>query len=358
MNPTAEISDEVVQPLRKRPRSLRRRLFFWTVYGAYVAGLFWVGVKVFWYVSYDVPITRSVEADDIWQIYFPELWKSKAVTAQIKANDETFDVLLLGASVLEQTADVLETELQKRLGSRLRLFNLAISAHTTRDSSLKFSRLRGKKFDLIIIYHGINDVRMNCCREADFRDDYTHCARYSGFQRRLDAKSMMILKVAADVLPGKIAVGKPDEEMLDRGGVIKTENAFRRNIESIVAAAESEGIPVALMTFAWHIPDNYSRQRFMQRELDYGSGHFQLETELWGRPRHVAATIAVHNAVIRKLASRHRNVCFVDQQELMPHNGRHFSDLCHLTQQGCRRFVSHLMSVLDRRLRLTIQTGR
>jgi hypothetical protein len=36
-------------------------------------------------------------------------------------------------------------------------------------------------------------------------------------------------------------------------------------------------------------------------------------------------------------------VRFVDQAALLPRNGRHFADICHLTPAGCEAFVAHLL---------------
>jgi hypothetical protein len=104
------------------------------------------------------------------------------------------------------------------------------------------------------------------------------------------------------------------------------------------------------MTFAWHIPPDYTREKFESRRLDYGSGLHELPAEVWGRPRHVAATIEAHNTAIRELAGRYDNVIFIDQQRLLPADGEHFSDPCHLTEAGCRAFVENVLSVLKQPL--------
>jgi hypothetical protein len=329
----------------KPPRSRRRRILFWTAYPLYIALLVFGGAKLYWLLQYGVPPSRSLTGDDIWRRYYRELWDSGVYNAEIGPNDGHFDVLLLGGSVLEQVANRLEDELRGELGDRVRVWKLAKSAHTSRDSFHKFSKLRDKSFDLIVIYHGINDTRMNCCPEADFRDDYSHCQWYASFAGRL-AGTAPRPPFTALTFRGKIPLGEQSEAVLDYGRTIKTGPAFRKNLETIVAAAHTARTPVVLMSFAWHIPEDYSRDRFERGALDYGDGEHRLPVELWGRPDAVGATIEVHNAAVRALATRYDNVLFIDQRELLPRDGRYFSDVCHLTADGCAAFVDNFMAAV------------
>ncbi|GAB4159137.1 MAG: hypothetical protein Tsb009_36400 [Planctomycetaceae bacterium] len=324
----------------------KRRLIFWPLYSLYLFVLCWMGLKAYWYFTFDVPITRSVEPDDVWRNYYPELWHTRVIQDHQTADDGDFDVLLLGGSVLEQTAPELERELKRFYGEKLRLYNVSKSAHTTRDSYHKWKRLGEKQFDLVVIYHGINDIRMNCCPDGEFRDDYTHCAWYASFERRIQAKSLMIQGVGLDRSASKIGLGAPDEPLLDAGNTIKTTKAFRSNLNAIIQAANVKHTPVLLMTFASYLPENYSRAAFEAGELDYGKGQHQLAAELWGHPRNVRKTLAAHNAVIRQLARENPQVVFIDQAKQMSQTGRHFSDPCHLTEKGIEAFVANMMPVI------------
>jgi lysophospholipase L1-like esterase len=332
-------------------RSWKRRVSFGLIYTAYVMVLAWAGIKAYWYIAFDVPITRNAEPDDVWRLYYPELWDSQAMNTGLSKEDGYIDVLLLGASVLEQTAPELEQQLQKLFGNRLRIYNLAKSAHTTRDSYHKFQRLRDKRFDLIIVYHGINDVRMNCCPPGEFRDDYTHCSWYASFQKRIKAKSLTFQGIVVNTSQVKIGLWASDQELLKFGNTIKTKTAFQTNVESIVKEAAKTSTPVLLMTFAYHIPGNYSRESFEKGELDYGDGHYQLAAELWGYPKNVTATIDAHNSVLHEIHQRHDNVLFIDQQRNVPSNGQQFSDPCHLTDTGIKTFVSQMLPVIKQKFR-------
>ena len=111
------------------------------------------------------------------------------------------------------------------------------------------------------------------------------------------------------------------------------------------------------MTFAYHIPPNYTDEAFRARRLDYGRSVSACEISLWGTPQGVKAAINAHNQVIREVASRHKNVIFIDQKATMPADGRHFIDPCHLTAQGIDLFVHQVMEALRAKGELRLATG-
>jgi hypothetical protein len=67
---------------------------------------------------------------------------------------------------------------------------------------------------------------------------------------------------------------------------------------------------------------------------------------LWGKPECVAAAITTHNEVAAELARKSPGVVFVDQNRLIPKDGRYFNDLCHLTDEGCKRFVDNVLDAI------------
>ena len=112
----------------------------------------------------------AVSEKDVLSFYYPKLLSSGVLDVVSVEDAESFDVLLLGASVLEQTSGRLQGQLQAHVEQPVRLFDLSVSLHTSRDSVFKLQALDHLRstFDLIIVYHGINDVRMNCCRPGTF----------------------------------------------------------------------------------------------------------------------------------------------------------------------------------------------
>ena len=73
---------------------------------------------------------------------------------------------------------------------------------------------------------------------------------------------------------------------------------------------------------------------------------YKLAAELWGFPANVARTLDIHNSVIKEISSRYRNVTYIDQQSLLPKNGRIFCDPCHLTEAGCAEFARNILDRL------------
>ena len=102
---------------------------------------------------------------------------------------------------------------------------------------------------------------------------------------------------------------------------------------------------VVLMSFAIHIPADYTPEKFRRRELDYGK-HL-LPVEIWGNPLAVRKGVALHNNVIRGLAIDEDAVLYVEQDGLIPKNGDHFDDVCHLTERGSLQFVTNIMDTLQ-----------
>jgi hypothetical protein len=335
-------------------RSWRRRVLSWSLYAIYLVLLAEIASRAYWRFGKQVPFLKP---NEIWYAFYPELKSSGVETAPVLDRDTTFDVLVLGGSTASPDFGTIGPDLQAAIETHIarpvRLFNLAAAAKTSRDSWLKYHALHNRHFDLVVIYDGINDTRMNNCPREDFRDDYTHCSWYRQVQLYQQQPAswfalpytIRYLGVCLDESTGLhpyIPRQNPQNKWISNGGDIKTEAAFRANLSAILAEATSKDERVLLMTFAYHIPANYSPKRFKDRSLDYSRHSFAVE--LWGTPEHVAAGIDRHNAVIRDLARQYPGALFVDQQDLMPKAGRYFDDCCHLTADGCKLFVQNIMN--------------
>lgn len=332
------------------PLPLKKRWLFLAIVLLMLAGATELGVRAYWRLGYGV----SFKAPDFYNIYYPET--RAAQTMRIARDDEQIDVLLLGGSVLHEQfspiAHGLREQLAHATGRRVRVYNAANIAHTTRDSLIKYRKLEGKAFDLVIVYHGINDARANNCPPELFRDDYSHYTWYAMTNRfaaegphpysatwataRL-AWARAMLKWRADRF---VSLHTPHEHWLDFGGDLKTAATFEQNLRDIIALADHRGDPLMLMTFATYEPADYTFAAFTQNQLDYAL-HL-CATELWGKPEHVSAAIAAHNDVVRDLADEH-GLPLVDQQALMPGEGGLYNDICHFTHKGSQVFVDNLL---------------
>ena len=326
---------------RGRPRAVPQSATA-AIYLVWLCLVGYGGIRLYYYLEFDVPFAQPVNAEEwVWRGQYPEAWHSGAVESEISVHDPFFDVLLLGGSVLEKAAANLESELQRYTDQRFRVFNLARPAHTSRDSYLKNTLLAHQRFELIVIYHGINDVRLNCCLEADFRKDYTHGCWYAGFVNKLNRVRRSALPLIVDT--GKGTTGHPTEEQLSLGKTLKTPPVFRSNMQNIVRAASETHTAVLLVTFASYIPADYSQDRLQAGQLDYGDGNqFGMAVECWGLPDAVAKTIQAHNDQLRRLAHEFENAFLIDLAQEFPADGHHFVDVCHMTALGKQSFARRI----------------
>ncbi len=330
------------------PRSPMRRALFLSVYAAFCCGVVFLGIKSFWKFHADVPFDEWAVVLDF---YFPKIRLSKVKEAHPQHNDRYFDVLLLGGSVLEpgwgNVEECLRAKLQAEVADRFRIFNLAQSAHTSRDSLLKYRELVREQFDLVIVYNGINDVRLNCCPRKSFRDDYSHFAWYRSMQQHIDAGTM---RQAVDIVDQAKTAAETfsfdasNDALLEEGGDIKTARPFRSNLAEIAWTAVGRRDALLMLSFAYYIPDDYTQERFENRTLDYSfrPDGWSCDAETWGKPRYVAAAIDAQNEALRGLVEEHPEMLFADERTAMPQNGHLFIDPCHLTKEGSRQFVENL----------------
>jgi hypothetical protein len=333
----------------------RRRIFFVLMFLVYVAILGEATARLYWHGVRKVPVTAPSK---IWHTFYPELALSGVDQAAISNTDETYDVLILGDSVVSDhfgnISAQLSRGLEERLGRPVRCYNLAFAARTTRDSLIKYRLLDKQRFDLVVIYHGINDTRMNNCPPSLYRDDYRQCDWYHKiycYQRSLTAPVLMLPYTTAFMA---MSVGEglgfyvprhdPSPAWLDHGSDLKTPGAFRANLLEMIGMAKARGERVLLMSFAYHIPRDADGHCLPEKASDYAGGESMMP--IWGRPDNIARGIDAHNAVIDAIHESHPELLFVDQRARMPRGPDHYFDCCHLTDEGCTIFVRNIFDAL------------
>ena len=333
-------SNDPQRPARtpaRRDRSKRR--LFWGIYVAFLGVLAFVAFRVGLWLMYSIPATELSNRIDPYRLHYSELYQRGILES--RPDGETVRVLLLGGSVAEQTAMRLEQDLIAELGRPARVYNAARAAHTTRDSlnKLEFLDASGTFFDLILIYHGINDVPLNGTPRELFRDDYTHFGWYLQFEQ-LRANGRLTVKGAFNTAVSRLT-SVPGNQEIDWGDDVKTPPVFEANLREILEIAAHHQTPVLLMTFAVHIPDNYTDEAFYAGELDYGAGDGH-SCKTWGSADNVRKTVAAHNDAVRRVAADCAACPFVDMATLLE-GARDFYDVCHLTEDGIRRFADHVV---------------
>lgn len=351
------------------PRSPRRRLLFFALYLGFCWGVVWLGVRLFWWVGSAVPFSQRPSA---WDHYYPRLRQAGLLQRPASRSDGRFDVLLLGGSVLDPDWGTVEAELERRLEARLpgrwRLANLGQAGFTSRDSLLQYRHLaeQRQQFDLVLVYDGINDTRLNCCPPELFRDDYTHAIWYRQFAEELAGGSPSLSQVAVAGVRSALdrnRLGTPAPELLEFAADPQTPRCLRANHAALCDLAVERGDPLVLLTFAWHIPPDYTLQKFGDDQLDYAhKGKNRCAAELWGKAEHVAHALRLQNEEIRALAADWRarggtsagvpageipRVQLLDMDDRLPHTGEMFIDPCHLTETGSAVFVEILWPVVE-----------
>jgi len=313
-----------------------------------------IAARAFWSVS-GVPLLHP---GLVLYAFYPEL---RAVdTARPGHGDGRFDVLMLGESVLHRDWGAIEQALAEQLAfdghHDLRMFNLAKPAQNSRDSLLKYAALADARFDLVIVYDGINETRANNAPPDIFRDDYSHYFWYETVNAMAPYHktasfalpyTLRFLTIRARQLVANrryIAMERVRNDWAQYGRDIRSAAAFRTNMRTIVETAARRGDRMLLMTVATYKPGDYSLDAFKAKQLSYGL-HLTA-FEIWGRPDNVLAAVAAHNAIVRDLAATHPEALFVDQAKLMAGTARFFNDPCHLTVAGSLQFVANMRGAL------------
>jgi hypothetical protein len=321
--------------------------------------------RLFWRFCCGIPLSKP---DQILYAYYPELQTTGDLPGALRSanprlpahGDGFYDILFLGGSVLHKDWSSVEMELREQLaylGHRnVRIFNLAMPAHTSRDSLLKYAALGDARYDLVIFYHGINETRANNAPPDIFQQDYGHYSWYENVNALAPYHGTAVLALPYTVhylinnirqnlrKHQYITTYSVPKEWIQYGRDSRSAASFQHNLNAIIDLASERGDRVLLMTFATYVPENYSREAFKQKQLDYGLHRSPIHW--WGLPEHVLATVAVHNEIVRSMAARHKNVLFVDQASQLPGSARYFNDPCHLTGLGSTKFVENLIRIL------------
>jgi hypothetical protein len=341
------------------PRSLKRRLLGWVAYACYLLVIVELVCRGYWWKRWGVPF---LQMDQIWSgRFYPELEETGLATAVIPRGDETFDVLLLGGSVLHakhgNIAALLGEKLNAQESRPVKIWNCSARALTSRDCLLKYERMADQHFDLVVFYEAINETRMNNCPREMFREDLTHCSWYKrldSFEKHSEINWLVSPFTIQDTLIGVLdspdlhwylpRENPPGGEWSKAGRDVKTDVSYRNSLTGLIELAAQRGEPLLLLSYATHIPPDYTRAKFEKHELSYGA-HFG-PVECWGEPEAVRAGVAAENAVTRELVAKYPDVHYVDLDAVIPKDAAHFDDPCHLAPAGCEAWVDGVLPTI------------
>ncbi|MCC5870688.1 MAG: hypothetical protein JJU27_19485 [Gammaproteobacteria bacterium] len=214
----------------------------------------------------------------------------------------------------------------------------ALRTHTTRASVIKYEYHFSKlPFDYVLIYHSINDLWANNFSQDDFRSDFSHQNPWG--RRTLLLDNLMLARLAYN---SRHSSHGTFPEISNEAGFM-AEVSFEANLRALVGAVRANGGTPILMTFAWHIPENYSLDAFLSGELAYNNPtrYDYCPVELWGEVAYVEQALQRHNTIIRRLATT-LDVDLIDQHESLSRDPENFGDPVHFSEPGTDRFIANL----------------
>lgn len=325
-------------------------------YFVYLIILIEIASRAFLALRYDTSFFRP--QDFIYQFY-PELKIAERGIA--RGNPDAFRILYLGGSVISsqycKVDSILGSMIAARTNRMIESCNMAVKAQTSLDTWYKYRHLEKYPFDLVVLYHGINELRTNNCPGEMYRNDYSHYSWYHELNTLMQHSELKFISFPATVhllchktegvcgLHQYLPRHEPPDEWTKYGLNIRSADALRANLEAVIKRAGENGQRLAFMSFAYHIPDNYSKENFAQKQLDYADHLHPIE--LWGNPVCVKRGLRVHNEVLRELGTKYPHVCFIDQDSLLERGKENFRDVCHLTRQGAEKFAENIFDGLS-----------
>ena len=339
---------------------MKKKIAFYAIYLLFIVVLFEFVFRAFYAISFkDGSILYRPFA--ALGHYYPGLLD--LMDTEVSNTDEQLDILLLGGSVMTSQWGNVPEELEKQIKAKtnrpFKIYNLATPAHTSRDSRVKFELLKNQHFDVVILYHGINEVRFNHCPPEVFKSDYSHVdfyAKTNALARRtwskftvlplvfIQLKTNLLRTYAEDnFMPFHAPVKDAHQDWIAFGLDVKTRRPFSENFDAIIRKAMAGSSRVIVPQFAFHIPDNYSLEAFKAQQLDYG--RHRNPVELWGTVATVTKGIDSHNEVVAGLQTAN-TLQPINMNAIVPHDAAHFDDLCHFTPEGSARFVEALLPLI------------
>ena len=287
---------------------------------------------------------------DLLYVWYPELKNLE----NYGRGEKDVNILLLGGSALTEdwgnVPEYLADEWEISFGQRPKIVNLASPAHSSLDSLYKYRCAGEERFDLVVFYHGINEVRANNVPPEKWKKDYSHYSWYdevnfyfrypwlrkTGMMFPYFAKHLQVQFDREVIKRGRfVPTHSPKmEEWLEYGREIKTRESFRENILEVVRVSETRDEPVMVMTYAHYTPgeDAYNDPE----------DHCTKFMNVWGDPRNVMLGMMTHNEVIRELAPGERFI-FLDQEQAIGHDEKYFSDICHFSNEGSKIFAENII---------------
>src|SRR5262245_15033361 len=109
------------------------------------------GARLFWWRNHGI---ARITPEAIWRTTYVEMEDSGIDAVAPHHSDGSYNVLLLGGSVLSRfqgdIGERLRAKLEERIGPTVRVVNLSYPGRTSRESLMKYARLEDRRFDLVV----------------------------------------------------------------------------------------------------------------------------------------------------------------------------------------------------------------
>lgn len=287
-------------------------------------------------------------------------------TIALQKPADTVRVLALGSSTMfnrhmgERLKTALQQKIGQKTGKKIELLDAGIRSHTTRADVMKLQLLAPYQWDVVLFYNGINDLWANHVLPEDFQADYRQLDPW--YQRNALLDNSLLARYIYNAFYWQLrSVNKklgqpflpdyqfvfPKKPYINAAGFASLP-VFASHLEQIIADSKSLGAKPVLMTFAFHLPDNYSRQDFLNKSLDYSNpdNYDSRDVYNWGPPDYVREGLSRQNAIIREVAKR-QGVTLIDVDASMSGQGRWFGDVCHFNDAGVDVFTALVAEALQ-----------
>jgi lysophospholipase L1-like esterase len=274
---------------------------------------------------------------------------------------DTLRVLMLGSSTMfnRHMAERMKAALQLKTAKKIELLDAGIRSHTSRADVLKLKLLKDYRWDVVLFYDGINDLWANHVLPEDFRADFGHLDPW--YRRNIVLDHSLLARYIYNASYWKIKSFNQkmkEKFFIDYQFVFAKKQyvnaanfaslpVFSDNTEEIISLSKSIGANPVLITFAFHLPDNYSRKSFLDKTLDYSNpdNYDSRDVYNWGPPAYVREGLVRQNNILRNVAKK-QNVLLIDMDAKMSGQGSWFGDVCHFNDEGVDVFVEKVAEEL------------
>lgn len=337
---------------------MKNNFFFYCIYFVLTLTLFEFSLRAFYSIKHK-NTNILVYPQSLIKKYYPESFNH--IYRNNEQNDDSINILFLGGSAINKDWSHIEKILKDTLSQKypfeFNITNCAVPAHTSLDSRIKFDLLKNQNFDIILLYHGINELRFNNCPDTIFDKDYRHVEFYAntkGLTGKMSNYTILPHVINSIKLRIKqsfgfnqwLSIGAPrHKKWIKHGDSIKTKSSFYQNYKYIINNSKQRGIDVIIPTFAFYVPQNYSIEKFKNKDLDYCN--YKSPIEMWGAKENVIKGIKTHNKLICD-NFKFKYAHIIDMDSLIGKNKKNFDDICHFTKDGSKEFVSIIIKTFEK----------